>query len=290
MIDRARRETIEAQRRRIWGLCYRMTGERNAADDLAQESITRAIERADQSAVASFEGWLFRVATTTCLDWLRRRKLEGRIVSVVDPIDLEQAAFGDLCPESALMRREDLRLAIVTSLQALPARQRAVLVLRDVLDRSTEETAEALGIEPGNVKVLLHRARLKLDEAHRVGPCDAPVDADVVERFARALETSDLDGLTALFADEVWGLVDDGLGKRKPTPGFRAVARQWANALVRYGHAERVHRAALNGEPALLVVVAGQLIAAIHLETREHKITSTRVILDPARLARLGYR
>jgi RNA polymerase sigma-70 factor (ECF subfamily) len=287
VIDDAKLATLERNRRRIWGLCYRMTGDRAAADDLAQEAIARVIERAAQSS-DSFEGWIFRVATTTCLDWLRRRKIETRAVAVVDPLDLVDRPFVDgTDAEGTLVRREDVRLAVLTCMQSLTPHQRAVLILRDVLDRSTEETAAALGVTSGSVKVLLHRARARLEEIHRVGPCDTPVDGIVIEEFAQALETRDIERLTAILASEVWGFIDDGLGRRKPTIGIRAASRQWRNAMTRYP-ADRVRRMRLNGEPALLVLVGDISLASVHLETRDHRVISTRVVLDPPRLARLG--
>lgn len=304
MITAAQLATLERHRRRLWGLCYRMTGSRTAADDLAQESIARAIERSPHASEGTFEGWLYRVTTTTCLDWLRRRKVEERALALVDPIDSVDEPFASgPSAESRLIRRDDIRLAIMTALQQLTPRQRAVLVLRDVLDRSTEETAAAIHTSPGHVRVLLHRARAKLQDAHRIGACDAPVDGELVERFARALELGDIDSLTALFAPDVWGLIDDGVRRRRPTRGLRAVTRQWANALARYGPAHRVRRMRLNGEPSLLVEVAavtrpgpkggaaaggGVTLAAIHLETRGMRVCSIRVLLDPARLAGLG--
>jgi RNA polymerase sigma factor (sigma-70 family) len=290
MISLPKQRTIEEHQRRIWGLCYRMIGDRVVADDLAQESVARAIERAGAASEDTFQGWLYRVATTTCLDWLRRKKRENGAVSLVDPLELAEAPFtaSETNAEGVLLRRDDVRLALMTSLQALTPRQRAVLVLRDVLDLSTEETAHALGLEPGNVKVLLFRARASLEEAHRVGPCDAPVDAVVVEEFAVALEKGDLEGLTKLLADDVWGLIDDGLLRRRPTIGARAVGRQWANAFARYGNAGEVRRRRLSGEPALVVIVGGVVLSSIHLETRDGHVTSIRVLLDPPRLERLG--
>jgi RNA polymerase sigma-70 factor (ECF subfamily) len=280
---------LEAHRPRLWGLCDRMTGERAAADDLAQETMARAVEHGDEAAEERFEGWMYRVATTACLDWLRRRSVEGRSVRVVDPVDLGELPFTDASnAESTLLRREDVRLALMTSLRTLPTAQRAVLVLRDVLDRSTEETALALGATEANVKVLLHRARKKLEEAHHVTAFDARADASVVEELARALESGDIDGLTRLLADDVWGIVDDGLGKRLPTLGARAVARQWTNAFRRFGRADRVARVRLNGESALVVILGGQALASIHVETFAGRLVSIRTILDPLRLQQLG--
>jgi RNA polymerase sigma-70 factor (ECF subfamily) len=289
MIDETKLANLERNRRRIWGLCYRMTGDRAAADDLAQESIARAIERAAQSSEDTFEAWLFRVATTTCLDWLRRRQVEARAVALVDPVDLIDRPFTEGADaEGTLVRREDVRLAILTCMQNLTPHQRAVLILRDVLDRSTEETAAALGVTSGSVKVLLHRARAKLAEVHRVGPCDSPVDANAVEVFAQALEARDIERLTAILAANVWGLIDDGIGRRQPTIGLRAVSRQWQNAMARYSPADRVRRVRLNGEPSLLVLIGDMALASIHFETRDQRVVSTRVLLDPPRLARLG--
>lgn len=281
------RNLIEAHRRRIWGLCYRMTGDATAADDLAQDALERAIERAGQATDDRFEGWLYRVASTTCLDYLRRRKIETRAVTLVDPIDLAEAPFAtEAGAEARLLRREDVRFAILTSLQSLSPEQRAVLVLRDVLDRSTQETAAALGLTPANVRVLLHRARVKLQEVHRVDSPDAPVDANVVERFARTLESGNVEALTELLADDVWGLIDDGVRRRRPTLGIRAVARQWANAFARYRGAT-LERIRFNAEPALVARLGDRAVAAIHLETSRARVVAIRVLLDPSRLSAL---
>lgn len=278
---------VERHRRRVWGLCYRMTGEVATSDDLTSEAMAKAIERGDDANERSFEGWLFRVATTTCLDWLRQRKREQRVFVLVDPIDLPDAPFLDaLDPEATLVRRDDLRLAVLSTLQTLQPRQRAVLVLRDVLGHSTEEVAEILGVTVGNAKVLLHRARARLAEKPVVQGQDPTASAEVVERFARALEDRDLDALTRLLKDDVWGLIDDGAGRRRPTVGSGAVRRQWANAMRRYGHAGSIWRVRRNGEPALLV--GDEPIASIHLETARGQVAAIRVILDPGRLARLA--
>jgi RNA polymerase sigma-70 factor (ECF subfamily) len=206
----------------------------------------------------------------------------------VDPVDVVDRPFSDgEHAEATLVRREDLRLAVLTCMQGLTPQQRAVLVLRDVLGRSTEETAATLGVTSGNVKVVLHRARAKLEELHRIGPCDAPVDGNVVEAFAQALETRDIERLMAILAHDVWGLIDDGVGRRRPTLGARAVSRQWHNAMSRYS-ADQVRRVRFNGEPTLLVMIGDAALASVHLETRDQHVVSTRVLLDPARLARLG--
>src|SRR5205085_9039279 len=120
----------------LWTLCYRMTGRRHDADDLCQEAIARAIERADQLVSEDATGWLLRIASTTCLDHLRRTAVRERVTSLVDPLDLPELAPGEPVsdPERATILREDVRYAVVVALQALNPRQRVALVLHDVCD------------------------------------------------------------------------------------------------------------------------------------------------------------
>jgi len=281
---------VERNRRRIWALCYRMTGSRAEADDLAQEALARAIERAQQLSGADAEPWLFRVATTTCLDHLRHRAIERRATALVDPVELPEPppSAGDARdPEAAAILREDVRFAVVVALQRLSPRQRMVIVLRDVCARSTDEVALALGMAPGAVKALLHRARAALERARPSRAVDVPVDRTVVERLAAAIEAGSIDAIERLLADDAWGVADGGAATR-PTHGRRAVARQWANAGRRIGRPVTARIALLNGEPALILTVAGLPIATVHLETHAGAITTLRVVRDPRKLAALG--
>src|SRR6185436_5783353 len=138
---------IERNRRRMWAICYRMTGRRVDADDLAQEAAARAIERCDQATEQDATGWLLRLTTRLCIDHLRHKKIERRLTELVDFVDGHDWPVGDLtarAPDGAAVLREDLRFAVVVALQRLSARQRAALILHDVCDRSLDETADAL--------------------------------------------------------------------------------------------------------------------------------------------------
>jgi RNA polymerase sigma-70 factor (ECF subfamily) len=108
---------IERSRKRLWGLCYRMTGSRVDADDLCQEALARAIEREpDLDDRTRIEGWLFRIATTVCLDHLRRTRRIRRVTELVDPLDLPDLAPGGAPvpdPEAAAILRDDVRFAVV---------------------------------------------------------------------------------------------------------------------------------------------------------------------------------
>ena len=287
---------IDLNRRRVWTLCYRMTGSRADADDLAQEAAARAIERADQAADGDASGWLLRLSTRVCLDHLRHRKIVRRVTALVDPLDMPELPAGEPrgpnAEENALLR-EDVRFAVMVALQRLSPRQRAALVLCDVCDRSLEEAADALGTNANAVKALLHRARVTLARARRRSDVDAPVDPAIVERFARAIEAGAIDALTELLAEDVWGVTDGGgviKTSTKPNVGRRAVSRQWANAKRRLGQDVLAEVRRINGELAIVVRLAaapGVVIAVVHLETRAAHVASLRVNRDPSRTALL---
>lgn len=289
--------TVERCRRRLWALCYRMTGSRAEADDLSQEAIARAIEReagiADRSAL---EGWLFRIATTACLDHLRRTARVRRTTELVDPLDLPDLPAGGSAvpdPEAAAILRDDVRFAIVVALQRLSPRQRAVVLLHDVCDRSLEEVAEALDSNPNASKAVLHRARAALARARLHTDVDRTADPAVVERLARAIEARSVEAVTALLAEDVWGVVDGGGVVRvatKPSFGRRAVSRRWANASRRLEVAVACRVRSLNGEPAVVITLAdtgGAPFATVHVETRRGLIAALRVVRDPGKLALL---
>jgi len=283
--------TIERSRKRLWGLCYRMTGSRADADDLCQESIARAIEREAQLRNGErIDGWLFRIATTTCLDHVRRRRIARRATALVDPIETEPIAD----PETALILRDDVRFAVVVALQRLPARQRAALVLHDVLDRPLAEIALALGTNPNAVKALLARARTTLVAARRHADVDVPVDAAVVERLLQAIRTRSVEAFSALLADDVWGVTDGGGVVRvasKPVFGVRAVSRGFTSVNRRQPLPIAAHVRVLNGEPTIVVTVPAvgdAVMASVHAETRHGQIVALRVVRDPRKLAYLG--
>jgi RNA polymerase sigma-70 factor (ECF subfamily) len=158
-------EAIERNRRRLWAICYRMTGRAADADDLTQDAVAKAIERSDQCRDSDPTGWLIRLTTRLSLDHLRRARAERRASELVDPLRGPGWAFGHLSapsPEEGAILREDLRFAIRVALQRLTPRQREALILSDVLDCPLAEVAETLSTNPNAAKALLHRARRAL--------------------------------------------------------------------------------------------------------------------------------
>jgi RNA polymerase sigma-70 factor (ECF subfamily) len=289
--------TIERVRKRLWAVCYRMTGNRSEADDLCQEAIARAIERADQSTADDPSGWIIRLTTRVCLDHLRHRKIERRVSELVDPLDVPEMAAGQdrsSDPERSTILREDVRYAIVVALQRLTPRQRSAIILRDICDCSLGDVAETLELNENAAKALLQRARVALADARRRGDVDVPSDMNVVERFASAIEAGSIEQLTKLLDEEAWGIVDGGgiiQAAKKPNFGRRAISRQWANGKRRLGQAVTSEIRRLNGESAIVIRLAAApevVVAIVHLETRDGYVVALRVNRDPRRIAYLG--
>src|SRR5215471_18073913 len=240
MIDPFHRGRVRAalaqNQRRIWALCYRMTGRRSDADDLAQEAAARALDRCDQVSEDDATGWLLRLTTRLCIDHLRHRNVERRLTELVDPLGGDDWCGAEQTTpdgEETVLLREDVRFAIVVALQALSPGQRAALILHDVCGRSLTEVAEVLGTNPNAAKAVLHRAHVAIAKARHDVDVDVPVDRRAVEQFAQAIEAGSIEAITELLAEDVWGIVDGGgviQSPTKPTFGRRAVARQWTNA------------------------------------------------------------
>ena len=287
---------VERCRKRLWAHCYRMTGRRTEADDLSQEAIARAIERAgDLHDHTAGDGWLFRIATTVCLDHLRRARRVQAVTELVDPVAFDDLAEAPAGPEATALLREDVRLAVVTALQHLTPRQRAVLLLHDVCGLPLAEVASAVGSNGNAAKATLHRARARLERARGRTAVDSRVDADVVERLARALEERSVDALAALLADDVWGVVDGGGLVRvasRPTIGAHALLRRFANLIRRVPMPVACRVVRLNSEPSVLVTLpdAGcAVFASVHVETLGGRIVVMRVVRDPAKLEPLQH-
>jgi len=218
-----------------------------------------------------------------------------RLTELVDPLDEADwpPPSALVSPENELILEHDLRFAIVVALQSLTPRQRAALILRDVCGQSLVEVAAALSTNENAVKALLLRGRQALRGARGHDQVDVPANADVVERLARAIQAGSVEQITALLAEDVWGLVDGGgvvVTARKPTYGRYTVSKQWANAKRKLGVPVETQLVWVNGERAILVYLPHApevLVALVHLETRDGQIVALRVIRDPSRLAHM---
>jgi len=178
--------------------CRRMLGSSFDAEDAVQETLLRAWRASGRfEGRAPLRAWLFRIATNVCLDALgqtARRPLP--IEEVPEPPD----PLGEPDPSDRALARERLRLAIVAAIGTLPARQRAVLLLRDALSWRASEVAELLGTTTASVNSALQRARAALEAVDPEGLSDASdgLGRELVERYLAAFADDDVDALVSL--------------------------------------------------------------------------------------------
>src|SRR5437867_518794 len=234
-------QALETDRRLLWGLCYRMTGNAADADDLVQETFVRAIEKPPLRTDEPLRPWLVRVAISLSRDLLRRRKRQAYVgpwlpspvpTDEESPASYEPPAPSEDSPVARYDLKESVSFAFLLALEALTPSQRAVMLLRDVMDYSTSDTAEALDMTEANVKVVLLRARRKMKDYDKGGaeisPARQKATRNALEQFLLYLSARDAAGLERLLAEDVLSLSDGGgevNAARQPVRGRDNVLR-----------------------------------------------------------------
>jgi RNA polymerase sigma-70 factor (ECF subfamily) len=220
-------QRLEQHRRELTGYCYRMLGSSFEAEDAVQETMLRAWRSIDRfEGRSALKSWLYRIATNVCMDMLNGRQRRARPMELtevgtpdsmlntlpevtwLEPIPdahvLPVSSDGD--PAERAQAQETLRLAFIAALQHLPARQRAVLILREVLRWSAAETAELLDASVASVNSALQRARATIaDNEPTTEDAPAPLeaaDAELLDRYVTAFEQYDIDSLVALLHED----------------------------------------------------------------------------------------
>jgi RNA polymerase sigma-70 factor (ECF subfamily) len=276
--EHAFRALVEPLDRELHAYAYRMLGGFHDADDALQESRLKAWRAlATYEPRASFRAWMYRIVTNTCLDLLKvrsRRVLPQDVSPSIAPGPPTTSPRADIAwiepypdallptvpsPEQAMRLREGIRLAFVRVVQMLPPRQRAALILHDVLDWSVVEVADMLETTEAAINSTLQRARATISRPHAASSATsalAPSHAEVVERFVRAWESGDFDDFVALLATdavmnmppwEYWLDGKDAVVATMRSPGT------W-DGEPRPGRYKLV-AAPMNGEPAALAYV-----------------------------------
>jgi RNA polymerase sigma-70 factor (ECF subfamily) len=216
---------LEPFRRQLTGYCYRMLGSGSEAEDAVQETMLRAWRAAGKFAGrASLRSWLFRIATNVCIDMGRQVQRRARPMEMGPPSPPQESRLGPMLPETTWVtpipdgrvepagrdpaeiveHRESIRLAFVAALQHLPARQRAALILCEVLRWQAAEVAELLGTSVPAVNSALQRARATM----ATRPGDLPSgrleepDAELLGRYVEAFEHYDIERLVTLLRED----------------------------------------------------------------------------------------
>jgi RNA polymerase sigma-70 factor (ECF subfamily) len=259
---------IEVHRTALTGHCYRMLGSVADAEDAVQDTMIRAWRSIDRfDGRASLRTWLYRIATNVCLDALADRSRRSRPMEEgpagtvhddlttrpqthwLEPIPDAQAIPADENPMQAALLREGIRLAFVAALQHLPPKQRAVLLLIEVLGWSASEVAESLDLSVASVNSALQRARATLASRNVRAPEPQPMTSEqraLLERYVDAFHRYDVDALTGLIRhDATFSMPPYELWLRGP-----AAVREWLLGRGSGCRGSRLLPAAACGSPA----------------------------------------
>ncbi len=292
----------------LWGYCYRLVGDAGEAEDLVQETFVRAMERPPRDLDRPWRPWLVRVASNLGKDLLRRRQRRKYIGPwLPTPVETSEAALEAQLPAaehagSRYERTESITLAFLVALEALTPQRRAVLLLRDVYDYSTRETAEVLGISTASVKTTLLRARRDLttyDQSRRLpGPKAVEQAHTALLRLVEYTATGDAKGIETLLSESVRAL-SDGNGKyhaaKVPVLGRERVALLYSRIAPEADEGVRGDMLRLNGLPAIVAErpdaphgLAERFVLALDLDA-EGRIRNLYTVLAPEKLREIGF-
>jgi RNA polymerase sigma-70 factor (ECF subfamily) len=300
---------LEQHRAELTGYCYRMLGSAFEAEDAVQDTLVRAWRSYDRfEGRAALRSWLYKIATHVCLDMLgsaqrRARPMDLRPIGSghatdpgeplpedvwLGPIPDSRVLPEGTDPANVVASRESIRLAFVAALQKLPPKQRAVLILREVLAWSAQEVAELLDTSVPSVNSALQRARATLSAAEPAADVYRPLDDEqkaLLSRYVKAFEVYDMSALTAL-------LLEDATLSMPPLPLWMRGPDEivaWMTGTGSVCRGSRLVPVVANGMPAF-----GQYHisadggydpwALITLELSDGRIASQTFFLDTARL------
>ena len=245
---------LEAHRTELTGYCYRILGSAFEAEDAVQETFVRAWRSLDRfEGRSSFRSWLYKIATNVCLDMKSATQRRARPIDLnpaltadsplgtplpesawIEPVPDDRAIPSGGDPADVALARESIRLAFVAALQHLPPKQRAVLILREVLRWKAEEVAELLDTSTASVNSALQRARATLAAKDLVEADPTPAELDeehqaLLARYVTAFEQYDMAALTSLLNEdarwsmppyEIWLRTNDDIVKWCLGPGI----------------------------------------------------------------------
>ena len=313
-------DLVEPYRHELRVHCYRMLGSLHEAEDMVQETFLRAWRRLETYAGrASLRAWLYRIATNACLDALEkrpRRTLPVRSQPPAEPSAPPAPPLTELIwlepfpddllddveptPEARYALHESITLAFLTALQLLPPRQRAVLIMRDVLDWDASEVAELLDMTVSAVNSALHRARVALNKNYSAEPLvnlrlTDPATRALLDRYVETWEQADVPGLLALLREDV-------MVSMPPSPTWysgRAALGTVAEAMIFAGEGRgrfRLKPTRANGQPAFgfyrrdeaTGVYRAESIQVVSLDDRAARLTTLTSFFDAKLFAHFG--
>ncbi|WP_214105532.1 RNA polymerase sigma-70 factor [Acrocarpospora catenulata] len=279
-------ETFLAYRNLLFTVAYEMLGSAADAEDVLQETWLRWV-KVDADQVRDQRAYLVRITTRQALNRLRTMKRR------------KEAYVGPWLPEPLLTApdvaedvelAESVSMALMIVLERLSPTERAVFVLREAFDVGYDEIAAALGKSPAAVRQIAHRARRHVD-ASRPREVVSPGEArTVLESCRRALETRDLQGLLEVLAPDVVYVADGGGVKQaalRPVVGAEKVVRMIFGAVGKYPGVVTVGPAVVNGSPALVVRLDGEIDGVLAIRVEDARISGLYYVRNPEKLTRV---
>jgi RNA polymerase sigma factor (sigma-70 family) len=265
-------EKFEANRAHLRAVAYRMLGSTSEVDDAVQETWLR-LSRSDTSAVENLGGWLTTVVARVCLDMLRSRK--SRREEPMGPHVPEPAAHDE--HERDAEMADSVGAALLVVLETLAPAERLAFVLHDMFAVPFEEIAPIVGRTPAAARQLASRARRRVQGTREVSDADLGQQRKVVDAFLTASRDGDFEGLLAVLDPNVVFRADQAaqrLGSLAEIRGAAAVAETFK------GRARAAKPALVDGQPALAVIMGGQLRIVLRLTITGDRISAVEAVAD----------
>ncbi|MFL6790553.1 MAG: sigma-70 family RNA polymerase sigma factor [Bradyrhizobium sp.] len=265
-------EKFEANRAHLRAVAYRMLGSTSEVDDAVQETWLR-LSRSDTSAVENLGGWLTTVIARVCLDMLRSRK--SRREEPMGPHVPEPAAHDE--HERDAEMADSVGAALLVVLETLAPAERLAFVLHDMFAVPFEEIAPIVGRTPAAARQLASRARRRVQGTREVSDADLGQQRKIVDAFLTASRDGDFEGLLAVLDPDVVFRADQAaqrLGSLAEIRGAAAVAETFK------GRARAAKPALVDGQPALAVIMGGQLRIVLRLTITGDRISAVEAVAD----------
>lgn len=282
-------ETFERNRNRLTGIAYGMLGSVMEAEDVVQDAYLRW-QGVDAERIDSPDAYLTTITTRIAIDRLRSARVTRETyVGPWLPEPMVTAFTPD--PADIVSEAESLSLALLTALEKLNPVERAVLLLRDVFDLDYSEIADIIDKSPANSRQIAKRARAKAGDGTRSAPASGEQEMEILSRYLEKVSQGDVEGVASVFAEDVV-LWSDGGGvaraARHPLFGATRVARHLVGVAPQTPEGTKIRIARVNGDPAILGVLDGEVIGALVFEVVEGLVVAVRALLNPEKLVHLG--
>ncbi|MCK2215770.1 RNA polymerase sigma-70 factor [Actinomadura sp. ATCC 31491] len=290
-------DLFESLRGRLEAIAYRLLGSAGDAEDAVQDTYLRW-HAADRQRIETPEAWLTKVLTNICLN--RLTSARARRETYVGQWLPEPVLDGDrmLGPADTAEQRESVSMAMLTLMERLSPKERVVYVLREAFGYAHREIAEILDVTEANCQQIHRRAKQHLADARPRAEIEAAAARKIVEEFLAAALSGDTGPLIRLLADDAVSLADGGgkvVARRTPVVGAEGIA-QYLRGMFRPSDSKRglvggnpaFYAVVVNGEPAVLVEAAGQVVGVLCLEPAPGGLASLHIQVNPDKLQRVA--